>query len=225
METLTYDIETIPDPSLSPLQEEELQKRLERHKNFNSDTGQDDNSIKRMLAATNPFLGKIICIGLMKTNSKGQYDTLSLTGDEHDILKRFWEILAKFTGLFISYNGLNFDVPFILKRSMVNDLTPTNTSFLDTRRFSKHPHFDVRQILADFNPKNYVTLELACGSLGIKSPKSGEVKAENVEEAYNSGRIDEIAEYCIKDVKATHSSYLIVRNYTFMPQMKYSKKT
>jgi len=223
METLTYDIETIPDTNLSPLQKAELNKRLIRHKNFNSGDTDDDASITRMLAATNPFLGKIVCIGLMKTNSKGQYDTLSLTGDEADILKRFWEILDKFKGLFISYNGLNFDVPFILKRSMVHSKAPTNTSFLDTRRFSKYPHFDVQQILADFNPRNYVTLDLACGALGIKSPKDGDVTAEGVEEAYNSGRIEEIAKYCLKDVKATHSAYLIVRNYTFMPQMKYSK--
>jgi predicted PolB exonuclease-like 3'-5' exonuclease len=219
METLTFDIETIPQTSsYSDVQQKELDKRVVRHMSVkNLTTKEDKIKTESMIAATNPFLGEIVCIGLMRTNMKGQYDTLSLIGNEDDILKRFWEILGKFTGLFITYNGLNFDIPYILKRSMIHKLVPTNPSFLDTRRFSKYPHFDVQQIAADFNYMNYISLEFLCESLGIQSPKEGEVKAENVAQAFKDGKIDEIAKYCIRDVEATYKSYSVIKNYTHKP--------
>ena len=157
-----------------------------------------------MLMATNPFLGEIVCISLMKTNDAGQYDYLNLTGIEEEILLRFWSTISGFKGLYISFNGLNFDVPFILKRSMVLKIGSTNNNFLNTKRFIRFPHFDVMQVLADYNPGNYATLDLACDSLGVETPKGGDIVAATVAQAFEDGRIDEIAEYCLKDCQLVY---------------------
>lgn len=216
METLSFDIETIPQRKpLTDIQREALDKKLDRYFWNKTPTEQDRAEAERMLMATNPFLGEIVCIGLMKTNDVGQYDHLSIYGTEEDILTRFWKTIRNFKGLFISFNGLNFDVPFILKRSMVIKIGSTNNNFLNTKRFLRWPHFDVMQVLADYNPGNYSTLKLACESLGIESPKEGDIVAATVAQAFEDGRIEEIAEYCLKDVVATYHLYNIVRAYAY----------
>ena len=218
MESLTLDIETVPLlRELSEIQNDELNKKLKKYYRGTEEVSTDEyEDTKRMLMATNPLLGEIVCIGLMKTNDIGQYDTLSLIGEEADILDRFWKQLKTFSGLYISYNGLNFDVPYIIKRSMKHKILPTNNNFLNTKRFLKFPHFDVMQVLADFNPMQYATLKLACESFGIASPKEGEIKAENVAEAFRDGRIKEIAEYCLKDVVATYKLYAMTKQYVYV---------
>ena len=145
---------------------------------------------------TNPFFGEIVCIGIRQVNDTGQFDERAIVGTEKEILCEFWRILSKFQrGIFISYNGIAFDVPFILKRSMFHGLTPTNKLFLDKRRFSKFPHFDVKLVFSDFDRYQGCTLRLACEHMGIESPKEGEIKAEDVAQAFEDGKINEIAEY------------------------------
>jgi len=219
METLTFDIETIPqEEPLSNAQQAELDKKLNRYFWNKERTDEAEKEATRMLMGTNPFLGKIICIGLMRQTNSNNFDSFSLVGDEvTGILEPFWKLLQKFgNGMYISFNGLGFDVPFILKRSMVHSLPSTNGYFTNTRRFQKYPHFDVMQILSDWNIGNSVTLDLACDRLGVKSPKEGEIKAKDVEKAYLDGRIKEISDYCLRDVKATFKVYQVVRQYVYM---------
>jgi len=213
---LVFDIETVPleKEELSIIQKEELEKKVGRYLNNNPDT--EEEKAKRLIMGTNPYFGKIVVIGL-KATSGGKSSTKSLVGEEHDILTAFWNILKSFNGLFVSYNGLPFDVPFILKRSMVHKLLPTSSAFLDTRRFQKYPHFDVCAVLSDFNNFHKVTLRLACEHCGLPSPKEGDISAENVYDAFLAGRILEIAEYCERDLDSTDALYNVVKNYTFKP--------
>jgi predicted PolB exonuclease-like 3'-5' exonuclease len=68
-------------------------------------------------------------------------------------------------------------------------------------------------ILADWDRFNVVSLDLACDLFSIPSPKTGEVKAEDVEEYYHAGKIDAIAEYCLKDVDTTYEVYKKLTQY------------
>lgn len=215
MESIVFDLECIPQRApLTPTQEIELNKKLDRHFSWGKErTIEEEEKAKNMVMAINPFLGEIVCIGLLKHNDVGQYDILSLTGTEEDILEHFWKTIRNFRGLFISYNGLGFDTHYILKRSMIHKVASTCNNFLNTRRYQRYPHFDVLQVLADWSPSNYYTLNLACESLGVKSPKKGDIRAENVAEAFAAGRIDEIAKYCERDLLATYQIYTIVKQY------------
>jgi len=219
METLTFDIETIPQQTpLSDAQQTELNKKLERYFWNKERTAEAELEATRMLMGTNPFLGQIICIGLMRQTNNNVFDAFSLIGDEKTgILEPFWNFLSKFeNGMYISFNGLSFDVPFILKRSMIHGLPSTNNYFTNTRRFQKYPHFDVLQIVSDWNSSNSVKLDLVCDQLGIQTPKGGDIEAKDVEKAYLDGRIKEISDYCLRDVKATYKVYQIVRQYVYM---------
>lgn len=111
------------------------------------------------------------------------------------------------------YNGLGFDVPWIIKRSIKHNIKAASKPFLDLRRYQKYPHFDVQMILADWDRFNVVSLDLACDLFAVPSPKKGVVKAEDVAQYYDDGKIDEIAAYCLKDVDATYKIYKLLTQY------------
>ena len=216
MNTLTFDIETIPQQeTLSDIQQLELDKQLVKTYLKNPDwDGKECEKFKRLIMATNPFYGEIICIGMhMTTNNESMFDLKPLIGEESHILERFWKVLKDFKGLFISFNGMGFDIPFILKRSMKYQISSTNNDFLNLRRFSIRPHFDTKLVIGDWDRYAVGTLRLVCDHLGIPSPKEGEVKAENVENEFKLGNIEAIAEYCLKDVEATYAVYEKLSGY------------
>src|SRR3972149_10059635 len=75
------------------------------------------------LTALDGTLGRIFCIGLLILSSENEPgDGFAFYGhDEAEILKRFWEIIKRKTHpLIICHNGLSFDLPFIIKRSIIH---------------------------------------------------------------------------------------------------------
>ena len=88
-----------------------------------------------------------------------------------------------------------------------------NRKFLTTKRYQTWPHFDVAAILADWDQREYITLDLACDMLNIPSPKDGEIKADHVAQAYLDNKIDLIAEYCLKDVDSTYKLFKLIKEY------------
>ena len=66
---MTFDIETVPQQKpLTDIQQEELDKQLEKAYARNPEmTDLDKEKYKRLIMATNPFFGEIICIGLHRT--------------------------------------------------------------------------------------------------------------------------------------------------------------
>ena len=123
-------------------------------------------------------------------------------------------MLRGFKGVFVSYNGLDFDVPFILMRSIKYDIEPSNTDFTNTRRFSQYPHYDVMHWAASWDRFKIVSLRALADFMGLPSPKEGEIEACNVYQAFQDGRIDEIAEYCLKDTEVTLKTFVKLKKYT-----------
>jgi len=204
-EHLVFDIETIPQDSskLTDKQKDVISDKIDR-----SDYWKED--MKKEMAL-NPWFGKVVSIGIYYPERDEAYH---ITGkDEAEILSKFWDDIRPFMGTFVSFNGLNFDVPFIKTRSMIHDIKPTNERFLETRRFQSYPHFDVAQHISDWDYRYRVSLDLACDQMGIPSPKKGEVEASTVYDAYKAGKLELIGEYCVKDLKATFELYEKVRRY------------
>lgn len=202
---LVFDIETIPQgpEQLTELQKEKIAEKIERSDYWKNDT--------RKEMALSPWFGRIISIGLFFPE-EGR--SLNITSeDEAYIIKEFWKEINGFNGTFISYNGLGFDVQFIRIRSMIHRVDPTNDNFLKSHRYQSYPHFDVAMHISDWEFRTRVGLDLVCESLGIPSPKDGDVKASTVYEAYLRGKLKEIGEYCEEDLKATFEVFKILRSY------------
>ena len=64
-------------------------------------------------------------------------------------------------------------------------------------------------------PRPYIdeTMDIACRSFGIPSPKGGEVTGDTEEKAYEEGNIPAIEEYVIRDVEATHNLFDKLKGY------------
>lgn len=210
MAKIAFDIETIP------LQEGEypeslndvIKRKLEKSLKNNPDL--DPLKEKKKIMATDPFLGRIVCIGLYYLET-GVSIAIS-DPSEKVILEKWWKTIATHSGLFISFNGIRFDVPYIIRRSMVHKIKPTNGAFLSYTKYDPNPpHFDV--MIQMSGRDGFISLHNACDMFGIDSPKDGAIKAENVEQAYKDGRIKEIAEYCLRDVVATAKVYEHVKHY------------
>ena len=202
---LVFDIETVPQDIEQPYSKAQLgyiEKKIEAAKRRDSDL--DVLAKTDELKGIDPYLARIICIGLY---FPGKDKRMALTNpDEHAILSSFWETIATHRDIFISYNGVKFDVPFIIRRSIKHRLAPTNNNFLQYTKYNTFPpHFDA--ILQVGLRETYYSLKEACDFFDIPSPKEGDIVAENVGKAFSEGRIAEIADYCLKDLEGTFQLY------------------
>ncbi|NVM57485.1 MAG: hypothetical protein HWN51_05135 [Desulfobacterales bacterium] len=110
------------------------------------------------------------------------------------------------------YNGLGFDVPFLIIRAAVHGIAINSPRFQNQRRFSYDPHVDVMQFLSRWGREG-VSLDLACRSFGVPSPKEGEVKGETVAAAFERGDLEAVREYVMRDVEATYRLFLKIKGY------------
>jgi predicted PolB exonuclease-like 3'-5' exonuclease len=210
--SLVFDIETVPLQTLSNVQTAYLDKKIE--KELRRDPAIDVVKETRKQMSIDPFLSRVACIGILYPETGKEVRLFD--ADEKVLLQKFWAEIESFRGVFISYNGSRFDCPYICKRSMVNGIHhPSNIEFLKYSAFNPLPvHFDACTLLGSRD--TYVGLELVCDCLGIASPKDGAVKAEGVEQAYNEGRVEQVMDYCIKDLYATYQVYLKLTPYIYM---------
>ena len=67
--------------------------------------------------------------------------------------------------------------------------------------------------LCNWNAYNAVSMDIACRSFGIPSPKDGEVTGGTVAKAYIEGNISGVEDYVMRDVEATHQLYKKIKQY------------
>ena len=145
--------------------------------------------------------GRVIVVGMHNPDT-GKSRVLT-AGDERELLAEFWKLVKPFD-LQITFNGKQFDFPFLQIRSAVLGIRPT--IHLDTRRFSRQPHYDLREVLTHNYLQRHGSLDFFCALFDIPTPK-GALSGEKVGDAYREGRLDEIAAYCEADVVATAALY------------------
>lgn len=186
-----------------------------------------------------PFRGRIIAIGVINIDDgrscamyevPGQEDVrvekaglrTYISGTEKQILEKFWDWFES-DSRFITFNGRQFDGPFLMIRSAIHGLTPKRD--LVGQRYELHPNCDLREVLNFYgtpNPRQYkFNLDLACKAFGVETSKGEGLDGRSVETWYRAGRHREIAEYCMDDVRATAELYeklaatLLPMNYRF----------
>lgn len=159
-------------------------------------------------------------------NGQPQESTLSdgskwCTMSERELMRRWWDILRKGkTGggyHLISFNGRGFDSPFLMLRSAALRVKPSR-NLMDGTRWKYDRHTDLQEELAfKNNDRNGAmrrfNFDFYCKSFGIKSPKSEGLTGNDVPEFYRAGRHQEIAEYCLRDVKATWELFKFWKEY------------
>jgi len=214
MAYLILDIETIPrnpiDDTVEEVISQKTQARIER-------TGDDPQNAESLIRSTSPFFGQVLCIGMRWLQDNGQTkDKVICEENEEATLNAFFNIInhPSSRGVrFVHYNGMGFDIPFLLVRSAHYGIEINNYNFKDLRRFSYKSHIDVMMYLCNWNSYNSVSMDIACRSFGIQSPKEGEVKGDTVAIAFEEGNIDAVNEYVMRDVEATHQLFNKLKQY------------
>lgn len=217
MKKLVIDIETVGMPweEHDPYVREYLMKGL-------TEEGAEE---ARRAGGLSPFRGKIVAIGVIRLDDgrscalyevPGQTDLRTekngnrtwISGTEKQILEKFWEFFDS-DSRFISFNGRQFDGPFLMIRSAVNGVVPKRD--LVGYRYGFHPNCDLREALNFFGTTNSrqfkFNLDLACKAFGVQTSKGEGLDGRSVETWYRAGRHREIADYCLEDVRATAELY------------------
>ena len=141
--------------------------------------------------------GNIVCIGAA-VGDEAPFAVANVS--ERDILQQFFDIVRDvISPVFVGHN-VSWDLTFILKRAIVLGITPPASIVTAARSKPWAPQkIDTMRL---WDEEKFVGLGELCDILGIESPK-GEFDGSMVAAAYAAGRIGEIADYCLKDVRAT----------------------
>ena len=214
MAYLILDIETVPLPMIDDEVELAIAKKIQSHIER---TGDDPKNAESLIRSTSPYFGQVLCIGMRWLQDDGSAkDKVVCEENEEATLKSFFDIVnhPSSRGVqYVHYNGLGFDIPFLLIRAAHYGIEINNYNFKDLRRFSYKSHIDVMMYLCNWNNYNAISMDIACRSFGIPSPKEGDVKGETVAKAFEEGNIEDVNDYVMRDVEATHQLFEKVRKY------------
>lgn len=191
-----FDIETLP------AEEKDKETLLDIFTRKSEKSKKDIGSFEEFVDNTgfDGSFGRICCIGYAIDDGP----TKSLSGDEAQILRDFWEVAAGID-LFIGFNIIDFDMRFIYQRSVIQGVKPTK--FLNFARYRCEPMYDVMWEWIKWGIQKKPSLHELSKALGLKSSKEGEIEGKDVAQAFLDGRIKEICKYCEADVEVTRQIY------------------
>lgn len=218
--TLVFDIETVPGQSPGELPEG-VAAALQRF-------SRDDPAAADLACSLSPLLARVVSLAFADGETADDADAVTVLAvpppgasrdqadypswlrvvDEQGLLQAFW-ILAAHADVVVSYNGRNFDVPFLVARSVVHGVA-ARVDLLGNP-YSLRPHLDLYRLLQPGRALGPSGLEVVCWALGIESPK-GALDGSQVGPAYARGELEAIARYNRGDVLATAAVYRRVRD-------------
>jgi 3'-5' exonuclease len=230
MATLVFDIETsaLPLENFDETQQEYLFRETEKLADEAAKTAKREE-ITRFMSLW-PFTSQVVCIAMLNAETqRGQ--TLFVAedfeenagenapvkfipcADETELLAQFWEAAKNFNSV-VTFNGRGFDVPFIYLRSALLNVPISKKNWLGYR-FATEPHCDLAEQLTFYSVSGRdgaarrFNLDFYCKAFGIESPKSHGVTGSDVTTLMAEKKFREIAEYCLRDVRATVELYKI----------------
>ena len=148
---------------------------------------------------------QIVCIGmLIFSDSMSPQGNVAWYGtNEKELLRRFWARIGELRpSLFITHNGLGFDIPFIKKRSIIHQVRPSME--ISLARFRTEPVYDTMAIWSNWDTRGWVKLDVLARALNVET-KSG--SGAQVAEMWAARQGEAIAEYCLHDTYVTYACY------------------
>ena len=208
MRKLFLDIETLPAAE-SDL---ETLRHLFDKKNPEFDQEKFDEFVGR--TNFDGGFGRVLCIGYAVDNEAAK--CFCNVDDEKETLRQFWELVNAISleprnmqypdyGVqFVGHNVMDFDLRFIYQRSIVLGV---RTSYeINFARYRSYPVYDTMKEWVKW-ANNAVGLDYLAYALNVPSSKTGGIDGSQVAEFFKNGKVDEITEYCKRDVETTRAIY------------------
>lgn len=214
MNTLVFDVETIPDI--------ESGKKLYDLSGSDAEIAEKMREIRRLETNGSDFmrhhLHKIITISaVLDTGSKIKVWSLGdPDSSEKDLISRFFEGIEKYSPILVSWNGGGFDLPVLHYRALVNgvvaprywEMGEEDASFKWNNYLNRYHyrHMDLMDILSCYQAKATARLDDIATMMGF--PGKMGMDGSKVLDAYLNNQIINIRNYCETDVLNTYLVYL-----------------
>jgi hypothetical protein len=215
--TLFLDIETVsayPSFDEMPLEMQSLwedKARLLQKGNTNAQITPESNELYSLKAGIYSEFAKIVCISMGFLHFEGNVPhsirIKSLAGDdERHLLQDFSALLTNHYNdpsqhRLCGHNIREFDIPFICRRMAINRVAfPPILEISGKKPWQTTHILDTLDLWRFGDYKNYTSLRLLAGVMGIPSPKD-DIDGSQVGAVYwEESDIDRIVTYCQKDV-------------------------
>jgi hypothetical protein len=146
------------------------------------------------------YLGAKEAIDCVGENSKGEIVT------ERTLLTRFWSqyrALRKDGRKLIGYSIAFFDIPFMVQRSWILDVSVPDTVFTFPSRYLEPTFIDLAQIWSASARGQFVKLDTICKAMGIPGKPDGINGGDFARLFHDPSTRDEAIDYLSGDLRMT----------------------
>jgi hypothetical protein len=224
----TLDIETLALPGfrerVGPKLEKDLKlgyMRLEQQQRYLEDIAAEEERVYQ-LGSLNSTSGRVLSIavhvgpipgfeieGLAQAQNEYVFgiDAAGNEQAEAQALSDFLNLMSDFDAEcdeIVGHNIIGFDLPFIFQRCLANNLVVK--PFVNLGEYNVRGVFDTMRGWW-LGGRQRVGLDDVAWALGFESSKTSEVEGSKVFELYQAGKLAEIREYNLNDVRVTRKVY------------------
>jgi len=212
---LYIDLETVHATSLDIIKD--ITDNIQPPKNIKLDASKikwfkekGSDAVNDALSKTsfNGFAGEIVCIGWAVNDKPVQTIHRGVGESESDMLEYFWNRLVlehsvNFNPLYVAHN-IEFDLPFLYKRCLVNNIKPLIDLPRNPRAWDKRVFCTLHETMGLNHAGG--SLDKLSRLLGLGHKTDG-IDGSMVNQAWLDGKIIEIADYCKNDVELLRKLY------------------
>lgn len=225
----TMDIETLALPGfrarVGPKLERDLRlgyMRLEQQQRYLEDIAAEEERVYQLgsLSATS---GRVLSIAVhigpipgfevegLEGNQSEHAFGIDAGGNEQEEAQALRDFLALMSDFdsdcdeIVGHNIAGFDLPFIFQRCLINGIVAR--PFVNLGEYNVRGVYDTMRAWWLGDRRSRVSLDDIAWALGIESSKTGEVEGSKVFDLYQAGKLAEIREYNLNDVRVTRKVY------------------
>ena len=217
---LAFDIETIPDAHAI--------RTLHDFPNDISDADVVEFALQKRRAQNGSdflplHLHRVVAISccLRWSDDKVHVSTIGkIEDDEATVLRKFYELIERYTPQLVSWNGSGFDLPVLHYRSLIHGISAArywdlgDGDFGDSRDFKWNNylsryhmrHCDLMDVLAMYNGRANAPLDQMAKLCGF--PGKMGMDGSKVWDAFQQGQLQEIRDYCETDAANTYLMFM-----------------
>ena len=217
---LAFDIETIPDAHAI--------RTLHDFPNDISDADVVEFALQKRRAQNGSdflplHLHRVVAISccLRWSDDKVHVSTIGkIEDDEATVLRKFYELLERYTPQLVSWNGGGFDLPVLHYRSLIHGISAArywdmgDGDFGDSRDFKWNNylsryhmrHCDLMDVLAMYNGRANAPLDQMAKLCGF--PGKMGMDGSKIWDAFQQGQLQEIRDYCETDAANTYLMFM-----------------
>jgi predicted PolB exonuclease-like 3'-5' exonuclease len=193
--------------------------RLEQQQRYLEDIAAEEERCYQ-LGSLNATSGRLLCLavhlapiagmeldGIANSERVFGIDAEGNEQEEKEALSGFLDFMRGFdceVDEIVGHNVIGFDLPFIFQRCLINNIV--------VRPFVNLGDYNVRGVFDTMRQwwlgdRRRVSLDDIAWALGIESSKTAEVEGSKVFDLYQAGKLAEIREYNLNDVRVTRKVY------------------